>query len=367
MEDETQVEAPPEDEETVEQEETQEDAVTPDAEPEAPVDEPDDDDDGSEEKAPWEDELRAMVDKGENTESDASGDDEPAVTDDEEPVADEAPEDEPGLTEQGDDQQAAYAPDYALAIRAAKAGIPPERFQALAAQGQEALETVVDMLAPVEDETQPPDEEAFKFEPFKLEGKLDPDVWPEDMQAVLNELVEHNNTQGTAMAERVSTYEAAQAAEKAAADEARQADQFAQRVEQFDAFVTDLGDEYEDLLGKGASVGLDKASDTLALRQRIFDSAADLVVGQEARGQRYDIKAIYQKALNAELGDQQIPITRRRIASEVKARKPLLSAKPTARDTKDTRSTEQRITANVEDMMRERGVNEWGEDAPSDE
>jgi len=130
----------------------------------------------------------------------------------------------------------------------------------------------------------------------------------------------------------------------------------------FDALVGGLGDEYQGLLGKGRTSGLDENSIAYQNRMRVAEQIDTLARGILAKNPQADprLERVFPVAINAILGDKlknEVKTqTRQDLASRIKKRGKQIVSEPTSRDHITGGSPTHRATTFAENFYKHKGV-----------
>ena len=131
----------------------------------------------------------------------------------------------------------------------------------------------------------------------------------------------------------------------------------------FDGFVEGLGKDFEDVLGKGATDKLPKASEARATRGKIRELSEAIRVGYEHIGRTPpEPTELFQRALRGVLGDKMKSLTRSEISQQLNTRSSRHISRPTARKGKG-QSPRQSAIRTVAGMMAEMGMGQEDEGA----
>lgn len=189
-------------------------------------------------------------------------------------------------------------------------------------------------------EGEPETEAAANDEEFKVE--LDPEKFDENAITVVNTLVgEINNLRKQIRG--IST-----------SNSQREAQEFEGF---FDGEVNALGAEYEGTFGKGLRHEIDQKSAAFQNRSKLWTAMGTLAAGLQARGEKMPPhKELFKQALRLAFGDKAGEVERKKISSTLQKRKGQFVNKPTSRDTRDARSTEQQVVDKVAEKMVELGM-----------
>lgn len=243
-----------------------------------------------------------------------------------------APDDE--AQPESDDDTGGYTPSDDMLEAAHFAGISSEEAggyssgsalaRAIAVRPTPRSETEV----PPQREPEKPPAERFKFNNLDSLTAKDEDGEPDydkGIRALPSELERMNEHYAGEM-DRIS--KTVQSLQKDAGVVREQ-----QRIEQFDSFVNDLGDEYKDVFGKGKTLDMNTNSSQFKNRQNMADIIVNMERGQQQGGVAVSsLKSLLTLARNAVAGDKMAEIQRKKISSGLKKRSKQFQSKPTQRE-----------------------------------
>lgn len=257
-----------------------------------------------------------------------------------EPV-DEAPDED---TEASEDTSVDEAPvvDEGLARRAVELGIAVGDVNLFS---QDQLQRVVSALEATTSRKKPVDAKVEKQEEVPAEApriELDEDlIAPEIIQGV--RALEDMNLK---LQHRLD------ALEQRTVDQ--QQVEFTQR---FDQMVVEDGKDYADLLGSKPLRELSESSQEYRNREDVDVMMASIAAAREARGASpLGERELFQAACRAQFPEQTNKIIRGELKNTVKKRSKMATARPTHRETKDTRTQMQKAEATLQKLLNKKGV-----------
>lgn len=195
-------------------------------------------------------------------------------------------------------------------------------------------------------------------EEFQLPEPTEATEWSEDTKKLVAAL---NKRYETELSRRDAMLKQQQEQLKAIAARHEQAER-QQYVQEFDTFVTALGDEWKDTFGSGS--GLTLAPNSLALQNRVHldNTARHLAAALESRGQTLPPRAeLLVRALRAAFPEKHEAQLERKVTERVAQRNRMLTERPTHR--RSQKLTGEEVAAKgVEDFYRSKGISVMEDD-----
>jgi len=258
-----------------------------------------------------------------------AGGDADSVADEDAPAKTESREGdaEPETETETDDAPAPVEIDQALLAEGAALGLEADDMQAL---GADALRKMVDRI----------DSRFVKPEPKKAEAdegkETAPETGPDSADTELTAKLNPEYHEKDLIDELNRGYKVIEGLQKKvdAIDSYFKAEQTRIATDEFDTFITGLGSEWEEVVGKGATEGLDANSPEYAARCDIVKHAQIISEGYLKHGIKLpkDKSQLWHKGLRASHGDKLTEMTKRGMRN--RAQKQLKGASPTATKTK---------------------------------
>jgi hypothetical protein len=225
--------------------------------------------------------------------------------------------------EDGDDDESAGLDD-AILERAANLGLTREEAEAF--ETPEALERTLGILEkrlPQDDGVSGSEAEAGENdaqEGFELEFE-DEALYEPELIDNLRGMKTHYDQALSAMRQEVEQLRSANQANEAQAV-----------TERFERMISDLGDDYEPMLGKGTVDDIDRSGDHFKNRQKLFEQMHVIQSGRvAAKLEPLAEKELFQQAVNHVFNGNLKDLTRKGIAKTLKKRKGQMIGRPQGR------------------------------------
>jgi hypothetical protein len=142
-----------------------------------------------------------------------------------------------------------------------------------------------------------------------------------------------------------------------------QAQQQRESDARFDGFISKLGEEYLDLMGKGSVDELDPQSQVMQNRKEVRQAMYSLGIGLHKLGKKIPPeKVLFERALDSVFGSKTKEIERKRLASTLKKQSKQFIGRVTHREGVDSRTPQQRAIAAVQAKIKDRVEQEEADD-----
>lgn len=224
--------------------------------------------------------------------------------------------------------------------------------QRYAAIGQQALEAGTGETPPVET---PPVQQLPVGDAEPLKITFDPEVFGEDVAKTMNGMVEQVN-QRLGKIQAVEQMLAKVMQQTTSHAEALQAQRHAAFIERTDAWFNSLGQEYEDLIGKGTVNDIKPGTPQHTNRAEIVRMMDAMEAGFIKTGAKIPEEAVLREmAKNVVLGNHVHEVVRKQVAAQTRDAQGKFIAKPTNRESKPLTGIEA-AAARAENAYRKAGA-----------
>jgi hypothetical protein len=241
-----------------------------------------------------------------------------ATEDDDDTDDDDAGEAE--ATEDAPPRSARIDPE--LAEMAKQVGLDPDDFTSNAALTKHLL------AAQQKQPEREQDEQVVEEEEFKIDLDLDDDLFDPELKtklnSQLNKLNEHYGQKTKKLSETVDQLRS----------ELRERDLF-QAEQQFEQYINGLGDEWEDVFGKGNGRSMDRSSTAFKNRGKFWDKLSAVVATHQRDGTMpEESDALFKEALHSAFGDQVEKVATKKVSKKLRDRQGRFTNRPTQRKSK---------------------------------
>ncbi len=185
------------------------------------------------------------------------------------------------------------------------------------------------------------------LQPFEI--KLDSEVVDESVLNTLNGMNKHYADQATLMQQSMGGL-----------IQQMQQQAFQMEVRDFDAYIGSLGDEFDELFGKGLTMDLDQNSANFKNRDMAFSNAMRTKAGYLQQGVRVSSSGdMFRRGVYSEFGDKIQTLARRSVKNRVETARSRQSHPPTRREGRPVKQgTDEAAYDVAAKMFREKGISD---------
>lgn len=227
------------------------------------------------------------------------------------------------------------------------------------AMGEEALkgETAENATGEEKPETKQPSESNREQKPVEgpLKLTLDPELYNADLVSDLNGFVDHLNRQHAELSRMTEALAGVMQTTQAHA-KSLQTQQEAAFAERMDVWFNTMGEEYQDLVGKGTVYDMAPTSPQFQKRSEIVRTMEALARGYERVGDAVPGESVLrERAKRLVLGDRAEEVARKKVTAEAREYREQLSEKPSHRVGKPLGGMDKAVRR-VEKFYRDKGL-----------